>query len=278
MKMGPLKDTTDWVWQQRLSTSNTIILSESLAPKQDNTSTLAVTAQAPGQAWGRWSEQNTHRQPIETFYTMNISGLIQSYDSRAASSAAVPRLVQPDISYARNTQQGFIEEHYTQSPLIKSEPQWNSQVNSPIFPFTNTKTISTIAPITSYNEVNFETEVDTLMKAIQVKTQTTLQKALYIDQSRSVIGISRTPPCVQASPQARANCSEDASQFKLTQKDIQEDASSKGSKKRYQCTIENCTKSFYQKTHLDIHERAHTGAKPYVSNLLLLSILYSYLQ
>lgn len=62
---------------------------------------------------------------------------------------------------------------------------------------------------------------------------------------------------------------------KLTQMDIQEEASPKGGKKQYQYIIENYTKSFFQKTHLDIHERAHTGVKPYVSNLLPLSELVS---
>jgi hypothetical protein len=304
--------------------------SESLASTQDNTGTLAVTAQAPGQAWGRWPEQNTHQQPIETFYAMDISGLIQSYDSRAASSAALTRAImaphyipvhsfsgapsnsmvvahpqmqqsnpftfgpysgagqngvipafasnyiqqrplprpQPDTPYARNTRQGYIEEHHSQSPPIKSEPQWNGSITSPSFPSTNTKTITTTTPITGSNEVNFGTEVDTLMKAIQAKTQsTTPQKPSSADQSRPVVGVSRTPPYVQASPQARAYGSGDSSQYKLTQKDVQEEASPKGGKKRYQCTIENCTKSFYQKTHLDIHERAHTGVKPYVSSL-----------
>ncbi|KAL9078087.1 MAG: hypothetical protein Q9157_002998 [Trypethelium eluteriae] len=37
---------------------------------------------------------------------------------------------------------------------------------------------------------------------------------------------------------------------------------SKG-KKRYQCTMPDCDKSFYQKTHLEIHIRAHTGVKPF---------------
>ena len=56
-----------------------------------NTATLEATVQAPGQAWGRWPEQNY--QPIETYYTMDISGLVQSYDSRAASSAALTRAI-----------------------------------------------------------------------------------------------------------------------------------------------------------------------------------------
>jgi uncharacterized Zn-finger protein len=29
-----------------------------------------------------------------------------------------------------------------------------------------------------------------------------------------------------------------------------------------------CSKSFYQKTHLEIHVRAHTGAKPFVSRFI----------
>jgi hypothetical protein len=295
------------------------------------TGTLAVTAQAPGQAWGRWPEQNTHQQ-LDTFYAMDISGLVQSYDSRAASSGALtraiiaphyipvhafsgapsnnmvvahpqmqqnnqfsfapytgagqngiipafannyiqqrplPRLSQPDTSYARNTRQGFIEEHNSQSPPIKSEPHWNGPVNSPSFPSTNTKPGNTTTLLTGSNEVNFGTEVDTLMKAIQAKIQTpTPQKPSSAEQIRPVVGVSRTPPYVQASSQARVYGSGDPSQLKLTQKDVQEEASPKGGKKRYQCTIENCTKSFYQKTHLDIHERAHTGVKPYVSYLL----------
>jgi uncharacterized Zn-finger protein len=38
-------------------------------------------------------------------------------------------------------------------------------------------------------------------------------------------------------------------------------------RKRYQCHMPDCNKSFYQKTHLEIHIRAHTGAKPFVSQL-----------
>merc|ERR1711881_162310 len=35
-------------------------------------------------------------------------------------------------------------------------------------------------------------------------------------------------------------------------------------RKRYQCSMPDCNKSFYQKTHLEIHTRAHTGVKPFV--------------
>jgi uncharacterized Zn-finger protein len=35
-------------------------------------------------------------------------------------------------------------------------------------------------------------------------------------------------------------------------------------RKRYRCDVDDCNKSFYQRTHLDIHRRAHTGVKPFV--------------
>lgn len=203
------------------------------------------------------------------------NGIIPAFANNYIQQRPLPRLTQSDtdgsrgMSYARNARQGFVEEQDSQSPPIKSEPQWNGPSNSPSFASTNTKTITTTSPINGSNEVNFGTEVDTLMKAIQAKTKsTTPQTTSSADQSRPVVGVSRTPPYAQAASQGGAYASGEASQVKLTQEDLQEEASSpKGGKKRYQCTIENCTKSFYQKTHLDIHERAHTGVKPYVSNI-----------
>lgn len=35
-------------------------------------------------------------------------------------------------------------------------------------------------------------------------------------------------------------------------------------RKKYQCYVPSCGKIFFQKTHLDIHARAHTGYKPFV--------------
>lgn len=35
-------------------------------------------------------------------------------------------------------------------------------------------------------------------------------------------------------------------------------------RKIYRCSVASCTKTFYQKTHLEIHTRAHNGYKPFV--------------
>ncbi|CAG7981775.1 unnamed protein product [Penicillium nalgiovense] len=37
-----------------------------------------------------------------------------------------------------------------------------------------------------------------------------------------------------------------------------------GKKRKYNCSLPGCGKSFAQKTHLDIHIRAHTGDKPFI--------------
>ncbi|KAL5375572.1 hypothetical protein PMIN06_006280 [Paraphaeosphaeria minitans] len=70
----------------------------------------------------------------------------------------------------------------------------------------------------------FATHVDTLMKAIQAKQ-----------------------PIASSGDAAKE----------------EENKTGRRAAKRYVCTILECGKAFYQKTHLDIHRRAHTGDKPF---------------
>ncbi|KAK4960989.1 DNA-binding transcription factor [Elasticomyces elasticus] len=74
--------------------------------------------------------------------------------------------------------------------------------------------------------VVFRTDIDVLMRAIQAKTQPAEPRQGERARSRA-----RVPRKVE---------------------------------KRYFCEVPGCGKAFYQRTHLEIHTRAHTGVKPFV--------------
>lgn len=78
--------------------------------------------------------------------------------------------------------------------------------------------------------VVFNTDIDTLMLAIQMK----------------------------------AGRSEEEQTQTQTHKAKAVAPSANKAKKRYSCHMTGCGKAFYQKTHLEIHTRAHTGIKPFV--------------
>jgi hypothetical protein len=103
-------------------------------------------------------------------------------------------------------------------------------------------------------EIDFSTEVDILMKTIQ---------------SRPSPGIPQFPALQP--PEAHSNGLLPSysnpplpSRFVLTVQDRMPTPGTR-SKRKYQCNLPHCGKSFSQKTHLDIHTRAHTGDKPFVS-------------
>lgn len=81
----------------------------------------------------------------------------------------------------------------------------------------------------------FSTEIDTLMRAIQSKQQGS-------ESEHQAQPSSPTSSNSTTAPAPRRN----------------------KAKRRYQCTIPGCEKAFHQKTHLDIHTRAHTGVKPFL--------------
>jgi hypothetical protein len=170
------------------------------------------------------------------------------------------------LSYPGGSRQtGFVEEQ--QGPAIKSEPQtlssngaaWNLHRTAAAYSNSNKP------PVPGSGEVNFGTDVDTLMKAIQSKVQQSPGKPQQnspIDQSKSVLGSPGSVPVSNSHGRIPHSFVQERKQ-RLTSRESQEEKST--SKKRYECEIPGCNKSFYQKTHLEIHVRAHTGVKPYVS-------------
>lgn len=100
-------------------------------------------------------------------------------------------------------------------------------------------------------DTKFKTDVDTLMRAIQTKSSG------RSSQEQSLMQFPSDQQTNAVSPIAPGN---DVKQW-----DLHDIGGATKSRKRYQCHITSCAKCFFQKTHLEIHMRAHTGYKPFVS-------------
>ncbi|KAH8821506.1 putative asparagine-rich zinc finger protein AZF1 [Xylogone sp. PMI_703] len=166
------------------------------------------------------------------------------------------------VGYLRNSLTGYVKETHahTPPPLVKPEPSWmntnttNAATTSTHSPIPGGKTITPTLPIDGASEVTFKTEVDTLMKAIQAKAKNTDQQPVPEEKAAPVVS---DPSFTQRTmDKGKAHDFGFSSQANPTTTGTKQ-------RKRYECTIAGCKKSFYQKTHLDIHERAHTGVKPY---------------
>lgn len=93
------------------------------------------------------------------------------------------------------------------------------------------------------------TDVDTLMRAIQTKS-----------------GNSSPEEPSPAAYQTNTEPYSDPSEQHIRSRGFGFDYGGFRSRKKYQCHIPACGKVFFQKTHLEIHVRAHTGQKPFVSD------------
>ncbi|KAJ0311630.1 hypothetical protein KNSL1_013638 [Colletotrichum chrysophilum] len=103
-------------------------------------------------------------------------------------------------------------------------------------------------------EVNFTTAVDTLMKAIQKRSNS--------DQNADL-----TPSVTPESPQYLRQSQGDSTVIVAARPSAEEAAKSTKTvnARKHVCDVDGCGKSFYQSAHLHTHKRAHTGEKPYVS-------------
>jgi hypothetical protein len=109
----------------------------------------------------------------------------------------------------------------------------------------------------SPSDIAFSTNVDVLMKAIQAKHdssphQQSLPPLQHLAPPTTQVYPMTTYPVASPTP---------LRYYLGTEGHL----SRSGKKRKYTCTLPGCGKSFAQKTHLDIHIRAHTGDKPFVS-------------
>ncbi|KAF5985955.1 hypothetical protein FBULB1_2687 [Fusarium bulbicola] len=108
-------------------------------------------------------------------------------------------------------------------------------------PTAGSKTITSNETLNPGDQINFETEVDELMKAIQRKAN------LQVDTVQQPLTPGMSP----------------VSEASFESQGTPGPMDNKIARKRYRCDGPNCQKSFTQKVHLDIHRRTHTGIKPY---------------
>ena len=148
----------------------------------------------------------------------------------------------PEVREARNALVGI-----NSSPTIKAEDGPLTK-DAPVFQ--DILAHKSHTPVARH-DTEFGTDVDTLVRAIQKKSANRPQRA-------------RNSPVYRCS--GRRSSDSDAS-MKGSLKEVKSGRSSQASRKKYQCTMSTCAKTFFQKTHLEIHLRAHTGCKPFVSNI-----------
>lgn len=134
---------------------------------------------------------------------------------------------------------------------IRRSPSVKAEDTSPTEPAeTSTQPLDYSLDSAGEGAVMFSTDVDCLMRAIQA------QEPVKKPARTAKVEIEQAPlppvhvPHVSSSLQSFSR-----------------------SRKRYSCSMPDCTKTFYQKTHLEIHVRTHTGIKPFVRGHHLLPSL-----
>lgn len=192
------------------------------------------------------------------FYPLDFGlqhGLVGHLDVNAFGSSDIQEpislppcfTVTHELAQVREAQNAIVE--VDGSPLVKAESASPEDFglllcNDPL------ESLETLA---HPQEANFGTDVDVLMRTIQTKTKSRPQQqptphaygaSTYRSSSATSIGSGSDPE--RGAEKLRG--------------------SAKTMRKRYECDAPSCNKSFFQKTHLEIHMRAHTGYKPFVSS------------
>ncbi|KAK1835419.1 hypothetical protein QBC39DRAFT_161099 [Podospora conica] len=137
------------------------------------------------------------------------------------------------------------------------------------------KVITTNIPVSEEVKVDFNTGVDTLMKAIQAQVDPDMIANSVRSEVQAGTGSDlgiKTEQVRKSKPRTLWDVS---SQDKDTDIGSPDNRSAsplphgdfERSRKRYVCAIKGCSKTFSQKTHLETHRRAHTGEKPYVCKI-----------
>ncbi|KAL3455624.1 hypothetical protein BJX64DRAFT_281935 [Aspergillus heterothallicus] len=168
----------------------------------------------------------------------------------------------PDIRPAKNA-----VNRMARDPVMKVE---QSCAQPTAASATNNAVLSAAAKNPSPSDIEFSTEVDNLMKAIQAKAVAAQQQQPQPQPQPQQPSLQSLPPLQQlthhggSAGYAQSYVPPVTNHPRLAAVIVEEAQSRTGKKRKYTCTESQCGKSFAQKTHLDIHMRAHTGDKPFI--------------
>jgi hypothetical protein len=225
--MSPIVPTTTAPPTSRPYQANHIELSMPMFPPPTVASAMPFQQGAYG-----FDMTAMNHYPVQQHFNMNFHSSVPhpaSY-SQSPSDMAAPV---PLVREARNALPSICR-----SPTIKTEIPSPVHANHAFGEAGHGEGFKTIAMAeeNADGSVTFTTEIDQLMRAIQSQSDSKSPSpaAQHQEPKKPV----EAPAPIEPRPKAR---------------------------KRYQCSVLNCNKSFYQKTHLEIHTRAHTGVKPFVS-------------
>ncbi|KAH7016115.1 uncharacterized protein B0I36DRAFT_368731 [Microdochium trichocladiopsis] len=243
---------------------------------------------APG--WNRWTTQ-----PPSPEYGLIDGTAVVQYDARATTPAAMqrpvdashylvgntytmaPPMAMPAPHYQGHPQYGFVCCVTPPSPasLLPSfrryQDDWprmmcmDAEDNDASMNYMRdtrhqsyiqdqlhaSNTITPIIAADPEKQTVFHTDVDTLMKTIQVQDEA-----------------AQTPAPVERVEARYPSPPHHESKIKSCSPGTSPEATGTGSRTsrgRHMCSLPQCNKRFAQKSHLGIHERSHSGEKPYVT-------------
>jgi hypothetical protein len=133
--------------------------------------------------------------------------------------------------------------HHALSPCSSTESHASSRTVLEAKPPSDSKTVSLNKPSDPTKAIEFNTNIDELMKTIQKQEEEKLAQQMPTPAQS---------PRVESRSLANSTYCAPGSSGDIVRR------------KKYMCDAPGCGKAFVQKTHLQIHKRTHTGDKPHV--------------
>jgi hypothetical protein len=257
----------------------------------------APLPQQPSFGFGHILNNNHHNTPYQNYFTSNQP--LPSGQSRLPESAPTTAAPQPASQSSQQSLPEVPRQPKAEHPQIITAPPTVSSSHGPKDETGARQGMGREKIVTSgpgeakstgvgKDLIEFSTEVDTLMRAIQgkpvVATKADQQQGQQQQQQHTQQQqqqpqpqlpplqkqLTSAPPAMATGPWMHPTYAGSIPGNQGLFPAVAQDrapatpTTSQKSRRKYDCEIPGCRKSFFQKTHLEIHKRAHTGDKPFV--------------